>query len=161
MPKLVHCPIHPARSDPDLIKMIKLLATSFAKVDAIHGFFQIPLYADSADLTTFITEEGCFRYNRMLMVVVVGDLLSLSLTYPGMLSSLSLSELGADTEFLALLPSVFKPCGPESVPEGPPPPGPCEEDDEVLAVVLLVVEEVVAAASCSRCWRRRFLLQSS
>jgi hypothetical protein len=49
--------------------MVNPLAKSFAKVDAIHGFFQIPLDPESADLTTFITEEGRFRYNRMPMGV--------------------------------------------------------------------------------------------
>ncbi|TRY70388.1 hypothetical protein TCAL_15005 [Tigriopus californicus] len=47
--------------------MVNPLAKSFAKVDAIHGFVQIPLNPESADLTTFITEERRFRDNRMPM----------------------------------------------------------------------------------------------
>ena len=40
-------------------------ARVFSKLDADSGFWQIPLSAESAPLTTFITPFGCYWFNRL------------------------------------------------------------------------------------------------
>ena len=40
-------------------------ARVFSKLDANSGFWQIPLSADSAPLTTFITPFGRYHFNRL------------------------------------------------------------------------------------------------
>ena len=40
-------------------------AKIFSKIDLRKGYLQIPLHPDSRDLTTFITEDGLFRFKRV------------------------------------------------------------------------------------------------
>ena len=39
----------------------------FAKLDAVHGCFQLALDKISSDLTTFLLPSGCFRYKQAPM----------------------------------------------------------------------------------------------
>jgi phospholipid-translocating ATPase len=54
--------IHPFPSAADLVKRIHPTSRYFAKIDAIHGYFQVPLDEDSSRLTTFLLPSGRFRY---------------------------------------------------------------------------------------------------
>lgn len=60
--KAVKRPVHPFSSVPDLIRQIRPTSRWFAKVDAVHGYFQVPLDDESADLTTFLLPSGRFQY---------------------------------------------------------------------------------------------------
>ncbi|KAL0194770.1 hypothetical protein M9458_008342, partial [Cirrhinus mrigala] len=40
-------------------------STVFSKLDLREGYLQVPLHADSRNLTAFVTHEGVFRYTRM------------------------------------------------------------------------------------------------
>ena len=42
-------------------------AACFAKLDATHGYFQIPLDDEASKLTTFILPSGCYCYLRAPM----------------------------------------------------------------------------------------------
>ena len=44
-------------------------ATTFSKLDASSGFYQIPIHKDSRDYTTFITPNGRYRFLRLPMGV--------------------------------------------------------------------------------------------
>ncbi len=60
--KLVLRPVHPFPSTRDIIQNLDSKATVFAKLDATHGYFQIPLDEESSYLTTFLVPQGKFRY---------------------------------------------------------------------------------------------------
>ena len=47
--------------------MVKPESKHFAKLDAIQGYFQIPLDEESSKLTTFLLPMGRFRYTRAPM----------------------------------------------------------------------------------------------
>ena len=51
----------------DIIQSIPASAACFAKLDATHGYFQIPLDEEASRLTTFILSSGRFRYLRAPM----------------------------------------------------------------------------------------------
>ena len=55
-------PVHPFPSVSDIIQSIPASAACFAKLDATHGYFQIPLDEEASRLTTFILPSGRFRY---------------------------------------------------------------------------------------------------
>jgi hypothetical protein len=55
-------PIHPFNSAADLMRKVSPGSTWFAKLDAVHGYFQVPLDHASSLLTTFLIAEGKFRY---------------------------------------------------------------------------------------------------
>ena len=40
-------------------------STVFSKLDLRHGFHQVELYADSRDITTFVTHDGLSRYRKL------------------------------------------------------------------------------------------------
>ena len=65
--KLVVRPVHPFPSSADIMQAIPLDAFIFAKLDAVHGYFQLALYDESADLTRFLLPSGRFRYKRAPM----------------------------------------------------------------------------------------------
>ena len=48
----------------DIIQSIPASAACFTKLDATHGYFQIPLDEEASKLTTFILPSGRFRYLR-------------------------------------------------------------------------------------------------
>ena len=56
--KLVKRNVHPFPST----------AKYFAKMDAVHGYFQLALDEESSKLTTFLLPQGKFRYTRAPMV---------------------------------------------------------------------------------------------
>ena len=60
-------PIHPFPSAKDLMQRIDASSRFFAKIDAIHGYFQIPLDEDSSKLTTFLLPSGRYRYKAAPM----------------------------------------------------------------------------------------------
>ena len=60
-------PLHPFTSGAELVRSIKPTSRVFAKLDALSGYFQIPLDEESKKLTTFILPMGRFRYKRAPM----------------------------------------------------------------------------------------------
>ena len=60
-------PVHPFPSVSDIIQSIPASAACFTKLDATHGYFQIPLDEEASKLTTFILPSGRFRYIRAPM----------------------------------------------------------------------------------------------
>ena len=60
-------PVHLFPSVADIIQSIPASAACFAKLDATHGYFQIPLDEEASRLTTFILPSGRFRYLRAPM----------------------------------------------------------------------------------------------
>ena len=59
--------MHPFLSVSDIIQSIPASAACFAKLDATHGYFQIPLDEEASKLTTFILPSGRFQYLRAPM----------------------------------------------------------------------------------------------
>ena len=64
---LVDRPIHPFPSAKDLMQRIDPSSKYFAKVDAIHGYFQVRLSEESSLLTTFLLPSGRYRYTTLPM----------------------------------------------------------------------------------------------
>jgi hypothetical protein len=60
-------PIHPFPATLDILQNINPNSKWFAKLDAIHGYFQIPLDTESSYLTTFLLPSGRYRYTRAPM----------------------------------------------------------------------------------------------
>lgn len=56
-------PVHPTRSPREVVSNISG-AQYFAKLDARHGYWQVPLSEQAKQLTTFITPWGRHRYLR-------------------------------------------------------------------------------------------------
>jgi len=65
--QVVDRPVHPFPSANDLIRKIHPDSKIFCKLDAIHGYFQIPLDEESSKLTTFLLPSGRYRYTRAPM----------------------------------------------------------------------------------------------
>ena len=65
--RFVQRPIHPFPSAKDLMQRISADSKFFAKIDAIHGYFQIPLDEESSKLTTFLLPSGRYRYGAAPM----------------------------------------------------------------------------------------------
>ena len=63
----VERPVHPFPSVDDIVKAIPPSAKFFAKMDAVHGYFQLALDDDSSYLTTFLLPSGRYRYLRAPM----------------------------------------------------------------------------------------------
>jgi hypothetical protein len=59
--KATSWPVHPFSSVPDLMGQIDPEARFFAKLDAIHGYFQVPLDEESSKLCTFMLPDGKYR----------------------------------------------------------------------------------------------------
>ena len=60
--KYLERPVHPFPSSQDIIQDILPDSRFFAKLDAVQGYFQVPLDEESADLTTFLLPDGKYRY---------------------------------------------------------------------------------------------------
>ena len=58
----VRRPVHPFSPASDLIKRIDSKSKFFARLDAVHGYFQVKLDEASSRLTTFLIPQGRFRY---------------------------------------------------------------------------------------------------
>jgi hypothetical protein len=65
--EFVKRPIHPFPSSADILQGINPESKWFAKLDAVHGYFQIPLDEESSLLTTFLLPSGRYRYTRAPM----------------------------------------------------------------------------------------------
>ena len=65
--KLVKRPVHPFPSTREILQAIPVTAKYFAKLDAVHGYFQLALDEQSSKLTTSLLPQGKFRYTRALM----------------------------------------------------------------------------------------------
>ena len=65
--KLVKRPVHPFPSTREILQAIPTTAKYFAKLDAVHGYFQLAPYEESSKLTTFLLPQGKFRYTRAPM----------------------------------------------------------------------------------------------
>ena len=65
--KYVKRPTHPFPSTRKIIETIPPDAKFFCKLDAVHGYFQLALDEKSSKLTTFLIQQGRFRYLRVPM----------------------------------------------------------------------------------------------
>ena len=65
--KFVKRPTHPFPSTREIIEAIPPEAKLFCKLDAVHGYFQLALDEQSSKLTTFLIQQGRFRYLRAPM----------------------------------------------------------------------------------------------
>ena len=59
--------VHPFPSVQDIVQCIPAGTAFFAKMDAIHGYFQLALDEESSRLTTFLLPSGRHRYLRAPM----------------------------------------------------------------------------------------------
>ena len=64
---MVDRPVHPFPSSLDMLRFIEPGSQWFCKMDALQGYFQVPLSENSRLLTTFLLPEGKFCYNRAPM----------------------------------------------------------------------------------------------
>ena len=64
--KFVKRPIYPFPSATEIMQSILENAKFFAKLDAVHGYFQLALDEESSLLTTFRIPSGRYRYLRAL-----------------------------------------------------------------------------------------------
>ena len=62
--KFIKRPGHPFSSALDIVKSIKPDSKYFIKLDAVQGFYQIPLDEESSYLTTFMLPDGKWRFKR-------------------------------------------------------------------------------------------------
>ena len=60
-------PVHPFPSPRDILKGIKPNSKWFLKLDAVQGYYQVPLDEESSSLTTFLLPSGRFRFLRAPM----------------------------------------------------------------------------------------------
>ena len=65
--RFVRRPVHPFPSTRDILQSLSANAKVYAKMDAVHGYFQIPLDLESSMLTTFLLPSGRYRYTRAPM----------------------------------------------------------------------------------------------
>ena len=65
--KYVKRPVHPFPATRDIIQSVPKGQRVFAKLDAVHGYFQLALDEESSFLTTFLLPQGKFRYLRAPM----------------------------------------------------------------------------------------------
>ena len=62
--RYVKRPVHPFQSARDILQAISPDAIYFLKMDAVHGYFQLALLEESSNLTTFLLQQGKFKYLR-------------------------------------------------------------------------------------------------
>ena len=65
--KFVRRPTHPFPSTREIIEAIPPEAKLFCKLDAVQGYFQLALDEPPSKLTTFLIQQGRFRYLRVPM----------------------------------------------------------------------------------------------
>ncbi len=65
--QFVRRPVHPFPSVKDIVQSIPAGTQFFAKMDAVHGYFQLALDEESSKLTTFLLPSGRYRYLRAPM----------------------------------------------------------------------------------------------
>ena len=71
--RFVARPVHPFPLVSDIIQSIPASAACFAKLDAMHGYFQISVDEEASRLTTFILPSGRYHYG---LVVFLGRVVS-------------------------------------------------------------------------------------
>ena len=65
--KYVKRPVHLFPSVQDIVQSIPDALRFFAKMDAIHGYFQLSVEEESSKITTFLLSSGRYRYIRASM----------------------------------------------------------------------------------------------
>ena len=65
--EFVERPVHPFPSVGEIVQSVPSTAKYFAKLDAVHGYFQLALDEESSKLTTFLLPSGRYRYLRAPM----------------------------------------------------------------------------------------------
>ena len=60
--KYVQRPVHPFPSTQEILQNVESGSKWFAKLDVVHGYFQIPLSEESSKMTTFLLPSGRYRY---------------------------------------------------------------------------------------------------
>ena len=65
--KFIDRPVHPFPSPRDILKDIKPDSKWFIKMDALQGYYQVPLSEESKRLTTFLLPTGRYRFTRAPM----------------------------------------------------------------------------------------------
>ena len=65
--KHVNRPVHLFAHTTEILQAIPPEAKFFAKMDAVHGYFQLGLGKESSRMTTFLLPQGKFRYLRVPM----------------------------------------------------------------------------------------------
>ena len=65
--KYIERPVHPFPSTKDILQSIQATAKCFASLDAVNGYFQVPLDEESSSLTTFLLPSGRYRYLSLPM----------------------------------------------------------------------------------------------
>ena len=63
----VERPVHLFPSTKEIIQAITKEGKVFCKLDAVHGYFQLGIHEESSKLTTFLLQQGKFRYKRAPM----------------------------------------------------------------------------------------------
>ena len=66
--QFIKWPVRPFRSASELMKRVHPTSRWFCKLDAIHGYFQVPLEEESALLTAFLLHDG----KRIYLVAPMG-----------------------------------------------------------------------------------------
>jgi len=62
--KFISRPVHPFSSPLDILKGVRASSKVFLKLDAVQGFYQIPLDEESSKLTTFLLPDGRWKFTR-------------------------------------------------------------------------------------------------
>ena len=65
--KFIDRPVHPFPSPRDVVKGVRPQSKWFMKLDAVQGYYQLPLDEESSLLTTFLMPSGRFRFTRAPM----------------------------------------------------------------------------------------------
>ena len=65
--RYVQRPVHPFPSPRDVVKAIEPESRYFAKLDLLHGYFQIELDSPSSKLLSFLLPDGVYRFKRAPM----------------------------------------------------------------------------------------------
>lgn len=68
--RFVRRPTHPVRSPVEAVASMGVGNRWFTQVDALQGYYQVPLRREDRDLTTFITPWERFRFCRAPMGLV-------------------------------------------------------------------------------------------
>ena len=65
--RCVKRPVHPFPAPQDIVSGLSPTSKIFAKLDALSGYFQVPLTTSASFLTTFLLPSGMYRYLRAPM----------------------------------------------------------------------------------------------
>ena len=65
--RYVRRPVHPFPSVREIVQAVPVGTKYFAKVDALHGYFQLAMDEPSSKITTFLLPSGRYRYLKALM----------------------------------------------------------------------------------------------